>query len=1193
MRIGQIDVPGPLLDARREGSLVVFAGAGVSIPPPSNYPNFERLAEEIAAGSALVREEYEPLERFLGRLESRGVRVHQLARDRLSDPSSKPNRLHHDLLGLFDSKFGVRVVTTNFDPHFTTAAREVFGSGITTFDAPALPLGNGFEGIVHLHGTVERNAEQLVLTDGDFGRAYLTEGWASRFLQAMFARYTVLFVGYSHSDVVMNYLARGLPPDTQGRRYALTHESEPGRWNLLGVSPIVYPTTEAPNEHSALGESLGRWVRVARMGALDHEHKIREMTQLPPPLEPEDADYIENALGDLVTARFFVRHARGLEWLRWAEGKQVFRELFGSMQPSGDVSRVLAYWFAENFACEHPEEALGVIQRRGQRLNPVLWEALANNLALKLGSDRCPDARTVSKWAAVLLGSTQPESSSELLAFLLDSCRHPEDDLTALLLFERLTEPRSRLERGLSLPGMGAPRQEIEVEGEVYSLRESWERIIKPDLALFAENLEPILTGHLQRAHLLLRSTGEADDIWDPLTSSRSAIEPHEQDLRDTGVDLLVDAARDTLEWMLEHEPERAQRTIETWITKPAPLIRRLAVHGVTESDMSDPDAKIGWVLQNDLLYQYGPRHEVFRLLANAYPDASEAARLRLLERALLGPQGDDARGLEEGACRYEVYNLLVWLRTVAPDCPLATRRFEEMQRAHEDEFEPREHPDLGSYTTRLAPTRSPVTVEELLEDDDPARAIDHLLTYQGDGGTARITRGRLLETVAQAVSRSYRYGQGLSVALRDGGEWDSDLWRSIIEGWRGGNLTEEQWGQVLAFLIEHPELYSSAREISDLLQKNTSEDEDGAIPSCCLPLAETLAERLWGSLGDLPTDSGPNGTDEWLGKAINHPGGKLTECWLLILSRKRAGAGEDWHGLPSEYRRYFGKVVSGASYAAQLGRVVLTSHLFFLFSSDANWTRQNVLPLLKWSRDARRAEQAWHGFLSWGQWSEALLPDLLPLYQGAFAHVSDLPQRLRHQFGRHLASIAVYGPNDPIREGWLARFLIAVDPRDRADWAFDVGFMLSQLGEEANRDLWGRWLGEYWLRRNAGVPLPLAPEEFEKMVDWSLRLAPVFPEVARRICESLPSAVRYSRRFLSQLAESGYVSRYPEAVAELLRHALHHAPQPFWHCEHAATLLRELAQNTSVPRPVLDEICDQLGMLGCPNAAELQRLVG
>jgi hypothetical protein len=57
MRIKNVDFLAPLLEAQQVGSLVVFAGAGVSMPPPSNYPNFDSLAEQ-AVGGVVVREQY-------------------------------------------------------------------------------------------------------------------------------------------------------------------------------------------------------------------------------------------------------------------------------------------------------------------------------------------------------------------------------------------------------------------------------------------------------------------------------------------------------------------------------------------------------------------------------------------------------------------------------------------------------------------------------------------------------------------------------------------------------------------------------------------------------------------------------------------------------------------------------------------------------------------------------------------------------------------------------------------------------------------------------------------------------------------------------------------------------------------------------------------------------------------------------
>ncbi len=954
--------------------MVVFAGAGVSMSPPSGYPNFGELALQVASGSQLPRERNEPPDRFLGRLKNLGVEVHLRARNILSDPSSRPNQVHRDLLRLFRSEADIRLVTTNFDTHFTTAAGETSENEPAIFNAPALPLGNDFEGIVYLHGSVKQEPERLVLTDRDFGRAYLTEGWARRFLQAMFERYTILFVGYSHSDVVTNYLARGLPPYTQGQRYALTHENDPERWNLLGVSPIRYPwTAEAPNDHEALVRSLGRWVAVVRMGVFDHQQRIRDMLRLPPPSRLEDADYIEDALNDPAKTRFFVQHARSLEWLRWADGKSAFEEMFVSPLPGSEISKDLAQWFAEHFACEYPDEALEIVRRRGAQLNPLLWGAVAHNIAFKLdqGNPR-PEAQTVAKWVAVLLSSPKPEGASNSLAYMLEGCSRPENSLTAVLLFEHLTAPRPRLQRVFPFQDERA-RLEIELVGDTHSLKESWDAHLPPNLAVLAKQLEPILVGHLQRTHFLLRSTGAANEVWDSISAVRAAVEPHEQNLDDTGINLLVDFARDIIEWVVQDNPEDAHRLVETLISYDVPLLKRLAVHGVIETPTLYADEKLQWVLQNELLYVYGARHEVFRLLADAYPKASEHLQLRLLERAKLGPREEGGRSLEERDRQYEIYNLLAWLHRVAPNSHITTQRFEESQQEHQGEFEPREHPDLWAYVSRLASPKSPMTVEELLAEN-PAEIVDRLLSYQGDRAE-RVTRDALLRTVSEAVAQSYTWGRTLSEALEERQAWDSDLWKSILEGWQKECLAEDQWAEVLNFLVERAEIYTFANEISELLWRCTGEDRENRIPSSFLPLTDTLAERLWDAFEGTPTEK--NHSEGWVSRAINEPGGKLTQFWLLALSRRRTEAGDKWDGLPDEYRLYLGRVLTDDSYAADLGRVVLARELYFLFSSDADWTKQNILPLLNWSRDARIAKQAWHGFLSSQRWSEALMGDL------------------------------------------------------------------------------------------------------------------------------------------------------------------------------------------------------------------------
>ncbi len=86
MLIRDVDFPQSLLDAQQNGSLVIFAGAGVSMPPPSNYPDFDRLAEQVSEG-VLTRQDREPVDRFLGRLAARKVKVHERVSTILSNPT--------------------------------------------------------------------------------------------------------------------------------------------------------------------------------------------------------------------------------------------------------------------------------------------------------------------------------------------------------------------------------------------------------------------------------------------------------------------------------------------------------------------------------------------------------------------------------------------------------------------------------------------------------------------------------------------------------------------------------------------------------------------------------------------------------------------------------------------------------------------------------------------------------------------------------------------------------------------------------------------------------------------------------------------------------------------------------------------------------------------------------------------------
>ena len=72
MRTGGEDFPEPLMNALRDGRLVVLAGVGALMGP------LRELARQLAEGTSLSIGEFETEDRFLGRLKEAGPDVHQI-----------------------------------------------------------------------------------------------------------------------------------------------------------------------------------------------------------------------------------------------------------------------------------------------------------------------------------------------------------------------------------------------------------------------------------------------------------------------------------------------------------------------------------------------------------------------------------------------------------------------------------------------------------------------------------------------------------------------------------------------------------------------------------------------------------------------------------------------------------------------------------------------------------------------------------------------------------------------------------------------------------------------------------------------------------------------------------------------------------------------------------------------------------
>ena len=1156
MRLDDVDFPRRLTEALESGELVVFAGAGVSMGPPANLPNFEGLATAIAAGTGEVQHESEPVDRFLGRLASNGTNVHERAAEALRGGTPEPTALHGDLLRLYRTTQSVRVVTTNFDALFEQAASHVFDPAPSVFMAPALPLGNSFSGIVHVHGDLG-DPRGMVLTDADFGRAYLTEGWARRFLVDLFRTQAVLFVGYSHGDTVMNYLSRALPPGA-GDRFALTDEPDSAKWQLLDVEPIGYKTS-TEGDHSALAEGVRRLADYRRRGLLDWKRDIAEIAKNPPPLDDEASDLITDALSDPERCRFFTEAASHVDWIPWLERRGHLAALFGAADLTERDTR-LARWLAERFAGDHASALFLLIGRQDLRVHPSFWWQLARVVQDK---ERPLSAALLARWVSLLLATDSRVRDTTLLLSLGERCAEAALKDALLDVFDAMAAGGLAIEPGFALLSEDDDEAAVRVETDRqhdqmahFSLDRLYEDHLKPNLQEVAESLLERMVRRLEERHRALRSWQQATRDHDAMSLHRSAIEPHEQD-QDRylqSIDVLIDAARDALEHLVAARPDAGAGWCDRLVEAEAPMLRRLAVHALPSRSDLGADEKVGWLLSRIRLYDTATHHETFLALRASYPAASTQQRQATIDaiREYEWPAHDDDR---ERYTAYRHFEWLHWLSDSDPGCDLAREALEGICQRYED-FRPSEHPDLTHYhsTSWVSDDEgpeSPWSVEELLSRPAGER-LEQLLSFR-DGSPFEPSRRGLLGTVGEAARRDFTWGLALADALTKSEDWDSDLWTTLLRSW-SGELDEDTHRHVLARLGDAELQRCQVQAIAEMLLALV---KDGGLPYAPMLLEESnrLARSLWAHCAQ---GGGEPESEGWLTVAINHPAGALTEYWIWSLSLWRNRQKTQPEAMEEEHSSALLQVINERKVAGRLGRAVLAQSLGFLLAADEAWTREHLVPLFEHA-DGDDYRAVWDGLL-YGRMDRNVITAMEDAIFAAIPHMSDLfPSHGRHReaFIALCTAVVSYVVDDPL-DAWIPEFFKAAEDSDKRGFAWKLSERIREVHDAGQREWWERWLKQYWENRLQGVPAPLTEGEVAAMVGWPRYFESLFPE-AVDLAVRMPEAPLEGWGVLHAMDEGDHWSSAPEATVRLLVYvAEHDASGTFWH--EAQALVEQLS---------------------------------
>ncbi|MGX9393251.1 SIR2 family protein [Nitrobacteraceae bacterium UC4446_H13] len=336
-------IPDELLVARDAGDVIFFCGAGVS-QHKAMLPGFEALSRSVInrLGAALDSPARKLLDKAaeMGSLSGIGglvatdrvfgllerefeiADVREAIAEAIKAPSGYTLEAHRIMLALATSRTGItRLVTTNFDLLFEECDPTLPASG-----PPRLPdprSDRGFQGIIHLHGRVDARYRQahddeFVVSSADFGRAYLTDGWATHFIRSLLARYQIVFVGYTADDPPVQYLLEALNLRSGGKPRLYAFQSGDGGaaaalWEHRGVHAISF---DSANGFERLWNTLAAWAERARNVDGWYDNLLAKAAVGPAALDPHTRGQIAHVVSTREGAHRFAT-ARSLPDARW------------------------------------------------------------------------------------------------------------------------------------------------------------------------------------------------------------------------------------------------------------------------------------------------------------------------------------------------------------------------------------------------------------------------------------------------------------------------------------------------------------------------------------------------------------------------------------------------------------------------------------------------------------------------------------------------------------------------------------------------------------------------------------------------------------------------------------------------------------------------------------------------------------
>ena len=671
------EIPEEIWFELENNNLVLFCGAGIS--KSNGLPLFNELVKKVCEKLCVDVNE-SPLKEFYERGDYDGVLdlvENQLVKGHekflvspktlrkkvieiLNDHKGKPE-IHKALLDLsaLPNNKGHRLVTTNFDRLFFEAGLNSELSDSAPKLAP--PRKKTWRHLTFLHGVIDEQkdpaGESLVLTKKDFGLAYLHDNWASRFIIQLFQDFTVLFIGYSVNDPVMNYLISAISYERQRRKdekeekdqskiessiyafvgYEKDHLEEiKNKWESIGVNPIPYNKTK--EDHSLLYRTIEKWADLKKKGLTEKEHLLEDKVKHPyKDSDKGDGKSVASFLKlEENLAKFFSRRDPpfDISWLKPISENRLLDKLVrppyegysDDLVPLWEsLSKDLEYksksiLYMPNWLCRYLDKRKLIywVIDQGCILHPVLKIRIKQEIENR-SKNKSPLTEEISLfWKTVASDNYNPQKIKEFK--VSDLIKELNENYCEIRFHELLKylEPYIAFEKYHSY-------HRYTEENSIY------DRIYKPSLQVkynrwpTEELSNEILLRHAEDFTDLLKNTMKKALMFKIIESHRDSIyfhrpsiaEDYEQNREFYFWTYIINLTRNSFDVAMEKDKSSADLLLEKWRLYPYPVFYRLILYAVTKYHDLDEGIAIN-LLKNEkkhVLWSFCCQKEVLEYL--------------------------------------------------------------------------------------------------------------------------------------------------------------------------------------------------------------------------------------------------------------------------------------------------------------------------------------------------------------------------------------------------------------------------------------------------------------------------------------------------------------------------------------------------------------------------------------------------